>query len=96
MKKINYWAIHQINHHLGKKHWVKINYDSRGTYKTNSQFKFKTIILLSSLSDYSDRYILLKGIITIKGEGDDTKGTQTVERNKETIFKTLCPIHWLQ
>ena len=51
---------------------------------------------MSSLSDYSDGYILLKGIIAIKGEGDDTKGTQTVERNKETIFKTLCPIHWLQ
>ena len=36
------------------KNWVEINDDSRGTYNTNSQIKFKTSMLRSSLYDYSD------------------------------------------
>ena len=38
---------------------------------TNSQIKFKTTIIKSSLCDYSDAYILLKGTITITGAGED-------------------------
>ena len=41
------------------KNWVKINYDSHGTYSTNSQIKFKTSMLKSSLCDYSDAYIFV-------------------------------------
>ena len=33
---------------------VRINDDSRRTYNTNSQIKFKTSTLRSSLCDYSD------------------------------------------
>ena len=49
------------------KKWVEINYDARGTYNTNSQIKFKKSmsILRSSLCDYSDAYILVKGTISI-------------------------------
>ena len=32
-----------------KKNWVEINDESRGTYNTNSQIKFKTSMLRSSL-----------------------------------------------
>ena len=42
------------------KNWVEINDESRGTYNVNSQIKFKTTMLKSSLCDYSDVYILLK------------------------------------
>ena len=31
--------------------WVEINYESRGTYNTNSQIRFKTLKLRSSLCD---------------------------------------------
>ena len=31
------------------KNWVEINYESRGTYNVNSQIKFKTAMLKSSL-----------------------------------------------
>ena len=47
------------------KNWVKINDELRGTYNVNSQIKFKTTMLKSSLCDYSDAYILAKGTITI-------------------------------
>ena len=43
------------------KNWVEINYESRGPYNVNSQIKFKTTMLKSSLCDYSDTYILVKG-----------------------------------
>ena len=49
------------------KNWVEIIDDSRGTYNTNSQFKFKTSMLRSRLCDYSDGYILATKTITITG-----------------------------
>ena len=52
---------------------IYINDEWRGTYTTNSQMKFKTTMLKSSLYDYSDIYILLKGTITITAaEGTGT------------------------
>ena len=47
------------------KNWVEINDESRGTYSVNSQIKFKTAMLKSSLCDYSDAYILAKGKIVL-------------------------------
>ena len=47
------------------KRWVEINDDLRGVYSPNKQIRFKTSMLRSSLCDYSDAYILLKGNITV-------------------------------
>ena len=47
------------------KNWVEINDESRGTYNTGTQIKFKTTMLKSSLRDYSDTYILLKETVTL-------------------------------
>ena len=47
------------------KNWVETNYDSCGTYNTNSQIKFKTLILRSSLCDDNDAYILVKQTMSI-------------------------------
>ena len=73
------------------KYWVEINDDSRGTYNTNSQIKFKTAILKSSLCGYNDAYILIKGRITITGAGADETVRQADERNKGVIFKNCTP-----
>ena len=53
------------------KNWVEINDESRRTYDVNSQIKFKTTMLKSTLCDYSDAYIPVKGRIKITGAGDD-------------------------
>ena len=37
--------------------WVEINGDAHGTYDTNSQVKFKTIVLKLRLDNYRDAYI---------------------------------------
>ena len=49
---------HISNPNLGKK-CVEINDDSRGTYNANSQTKFKSSMLKSSLCGYSVAYILV-------------------------------------
>ena len=62
----------QLSSKLRTKNWGEINYDLRGPYNENSQIKFKTSILRTSLWDYSGRYILVKRPITITGRGTDT------------------------
>ena len=69
------------------KNWLEINDESRGTYNVNSQIKLKTTMLKSSLCDYSDAYILVKGRITITGAG----ATQADERDKLMAFKNCAP-----
>ena len=51
------------------KNWVEINDDSCRTHNVNSQIKFKTLMLRSSLCNYSDAYILVSGTITVPNTG---------------------------
>ena len=60
-------------------------------YNTNSQIKFKTTMLKSSLYDYSDVYTLLKGTMTIAKRGTDEVTRQANERNKGVIFENCAP-----
>ena len=46
------------------RNWVEINDGSRGAYNVGSQIKFKSTMLKSSLCDYSNVYILVKGTIS--------------------------------
>ena len=71
------------------KNWIEINDQSRGVYNTNSDIRFKTTMLKSSICDYSDAYILVKGRITITGAGDDAVARQAVERNKGKYLKIV-------
>ena len=47
------------------RNWIEINDDIRGAYSPNKQIRFKTAMLRSSLCDYSDTYILVKGNISV-------------------------------
>ena len=71
------------------KNWVEINDESRGTYNVNSQIKFKTTMLKSSLCVYSDAYILVKGTITV----NNTAAADAAVNNaiKKVIFKNCAP-----
>ena len=73
------------------KNWVEINDESRGTYNVNNQIKFKTTMLKSSLCDYSDAHIPVKGTITITGAGADAAARKADERNKGVAFKNCAP-----
>ena len=71
------------------KNWVEINNESRGTYNANSEIRFKTNMLKSSLCDYGDAYILVKGTITVNNTAAaDADANKT---NKKLIFKNCAP-----
>ena len=71
------------------KSWVEINDESRRTYNVNSQIKFKTKMLKSSLCDYSDAYIIVNGTITVNNTAADSAAANNI--NKKVIFKNCAP-----
>ena len=71
------------------RNWVEINDESRGAYNVNSQIKFKTTMLKSSLCDYSDAYILVKGTISVNSTVAD--GAAANNNNRKVIFKNCAP-----
>ena len=71
------------------KNWVEINDESRETYNTGAQIKFKTTMLKSILCDCSDAYIPVKGKIEVDDtSADDADANNT---NKKVIFKNCAP-----
>ena len=86
------------------KNWVEINDELGRAYNTNSQIKFETTILKSSLCNYSGTYILVKLPITITGDAGPKPyannqitaaqllaARHTDERSKGVIFKNCAP-----
>ena len=71
------------------RNWVEINDESRGVYNVNSQIKFKTTMLKSSLCDYSDAYILVKGTISVNNTA--AVGDAVNNDDKKVIFKNCAP-----
>ena len=69
--------------------WIEINDESRGAHNVNSQIKFKTTMLKSSLCDYSDAYILVKGTISVNNTA--AQGAAVNNNNKKVIFKNCAP-----
>ena len=56
-----------------------------GIYNTHRQIKFKTSMLTSSLN-YSDSYVLVKGIITVAQIATANDGANNISK-KEKYFK---------
>ena len=48
-------------------------------------------MLKSSLYDYNDAYILVKGTMTITGAGTNAAARQADERNKRVMFTNFAP-----
>ena len=58
--------MHQINQvNLEQNQWVEGTDESRGTYKVNSQIKFKISMLRSRLCNYSDVHMLESAAATV-------------------------------
>ena len=65
------------------KTWVKINADTCGTYNTNSRkfSKFKCTMLKSNLYVYSCAYMLVKGNVTVGGQGPNVAAIEADRNN---------------
>ena len=66
---------------------MEINDKARCAYSPNKQIKFKTSMLRSSLCDYSDACIFVKGNITVSNTSDD--GAAANNTNKKVTFKIV-------
>ena len=72
------------------KNWTEIKDNGRGMYNTSSQIKFDTTMLKSGLFDYNDAYKVVKGIITVAGQGADTAAIAADRNNKEVIIENYA------
>ena len=72
-----------------KKNWVKINDESRGMYNEHSQIRFKTSMLRSTLCDFSDGYILVRGTLAVVNTG--AQGQSNNPTNKKVVLKNRAP-----
>ena len=74
-----------ISNQLSKfrtKSWVEINDESKVTYPVNRKINLKTSMLRSSLSDYSDAYILVKGNLPLNNTAAaDAAANNTNKKN---------------
>ena len=69
------------------KNRIEINDEAHGRYNTNSQIKFKSLMLKSSLCDYPDAYILVSGTITVPNTGT----AANPNNRKNIIIKNRAP-----
>ena len=71
--------------------YVRIN-SIIDTYNENKSIRFKTPMLRSSLSDYSDAYILVKGTITVTAPGVNNNASNVRDKkNRPLILKNNAP-----
>ena len=68
------------------KKWIEVHDQSGETYNTNKQIRFKTSMLRSDLCDFSDAYIVVKGIVTISADERDRD-----EMNRQVTLKNNAP-----
>ena len=71
------------------KNWVEINDDIGREYSPNKQIRFTSPMLRSSLYDYSDAYILVKGNISVKNTA--VAGAAATNTNKKVVSKNCAP-----
>ena len=64
------------------KKWIEVLDQSRETYNTNKQIRFKTSLLRSDLCDYRDAYIVAKGKITVSA----ADGANNIRDKKKQAF----------
>ena len=69
------------------KYFVEVNDESRGTYNVDSQIKFKTSMLRSSLCSYSDSYVLVSATITVP----NTAAAGANQSNGKNVIKNCAP-----
>ena len=68
------------------KKWIEVLDQSGEAYNTNKQIKLKTSMLRSDLCDYSDAYIVVKGIVTVGADERDKD-----KMNRQVILNNTAP-----
>ena len=67
---------------------IEVNDSSSGQYSVSNKIRFKTLMLWLNLCDYSDVYIVVKGMINV------TDTSHNNRKNKKLIVKNNVPLAW--
>ena len=76
------------------KKWIEVHDQSGESYNTNKQIRFKTV-LRSDLCDYSDAYIVVKGIVTVSADKRDRDkiNRQVILKNNASFISRISKIN---
>ena len=66
------------------KKWIEVYDQSEKNYNPNKEIRIKMSMLRSDLCDFSDAYVVVKGVITATNPND-------AKRNKAVTFKNNAP-----
>ena len=67
---------------------IEVHDQSGETYDTNKQIRFKTSMLKFDLWDFSDAYIVVKGVVTVTVMANERDRD---EMNRQVILKSNAP-----
>ena len=67
---------------------IEVHDQSGETYDTNKQIRFKTSMLKFDLCDFSDAYIVVKGVVTVTVMANERDRD---EMNRQVILKSNAP-----
>ena len=67
------------------KKWTEVYDQSEKSYNFNKEIRIKTSKLRSDLCEFSDAYIVVKGVITVR-EPDNAKGNKSVAFKNNALF----------
>ena len=74
--------------------WIQVYDQSADSYNTNKKIRFKTSMLRSDLCDYSDAYIVVKGIVTVNEvENRDKYNRNLALKNNAPFVSCILKIH---
>ena len=75
------------------KKWYVIDGESKGVYSKDNRIKFLTKSIESSLCDYSDAYVLVRGHIAVTRTitADPVKNNEPLAATTQVTFKNCAP-----
>ena len=79
------------NSKFATKKWYIIDREANGNYSKDEEIKFLTRSIESSLSDYSDAYILVTRNIAVKKRNNANTNNIDITRATQVAFKNCTP-----
>ena len=75
------------------KNWIEVHDQSGGTYNTNKQIRFKTLMVRSDLCDFSDACTAVKGKIIAKNPDNDAYDKKLAFKNNAPFTSCISKIN---
>ena len=79
------------------KKWIEVYDESgRNSYSINKEIRIKTPMLRSDLCNFSDAYIVVKGIIAVTNPDDAKRNKSVAFKNNEPFINCISKINRVQ